>query len=102
MKFSFNKKADINQSLNIVVPNEEVEKLVAEKLKVAQKDSKLKGFRNRISSGLYKRICTGIYRNIIGLYCIYGPLTKFLYTRRCTRLCTICTSCLKQGINTKL
>ena len=45
MKFSFNKKADINQSLNIVVPNEEVEKLVAEKLKIAQKDSKLKGFR---------------------------------------------------------
>ena len=45
MKFSFNRKEDINQSINIVVPNEEVEKLVAEKLKTAQKDSKLKGFR---------------------------------------------------------
>ena len=45
MKFSFNRKAEINQSLDIVVPNKEVEKLVAEKLKIAQKDSKLKGFR---------------------------------------------------------
>ena len=45
MKFSFNRKADINQSINIVVPNKEVEKLVAEKLKTAQKDAKLKGFR---------------------------------------------------------
>ena len=45
MKFSFNRKAEINQSLDIVVPNKEVEKLVADKLKIAQKDSKLKGFR---------------------------------------------------------
>tara|TARA_B100001175_G_scaffold311091_1_gene315053 strand:- start:4514 stop:5815 length:1302 start_codon:yes stop_codon:yes gene_type:complete len=45
MKFSFNRKADINQSINIVVPNKEVEELVAQKLKIAQKDSKLKGFR---------------------------------------------------------
>ena len=45
MKFSFNRKAEINQSLDIVVPNKEVEKLVSEKLKIAQKDSKLKGFR---------------------------------------------------------
>ena len=45
MKFSFNRKAEINQSLDIVVPNKEVEKLVADKLKVAQKDAKLKGFR---------------------------------------------------------
>ena len=45
MKFSFNRKAEINQSLDIVVPNKEVEKLVADKLKIAQKDAKLKGFR---------------------------------------------------------
>ncbi len=45
MKFSFNRKADIKQSINIVVPNKEVEKLVLEKLKIAQKDAKLKGFR---------------------------------------------------------
>jgi len=45
MKFSFNRKAEINQSLDIVVPNKEVEKLVSDKLKIAQKDSKLKGFR---------------------------------------------------------
>ena len=45
MKFSFNRKADINQSINIVVNNKEVEEQVAQKLKVVQKDSKLKGFR---------------------------------------------------------
>ena len=45
MKFSFNRKAEINQSLDIVVLSKEVEKLVADKLKIAQKDSKLKGFR---------------------------------------------------------
>ena len=45
MKFSFNRKAEINQSLDIVVLNKEVEKVVADKLKIAQKDSKLKGFR---------------------------------------------------------
>mgnify|MGYP001407843799 FL=1 len=45
MKFSFNRKADINQSINIVVHNKEVEEQVAQKLKVVQKDSKLKGFR---------------------------------------------------------
>ena len=45
MKFSFNRKADINQSINIVVHNKEVEEKVAQKLKVVQKDSKLKGFR---------------------------------------------------------
>ena len=44
MKFSFNRKAEINQSLDIVLPNKEVEKLVADKLKIAQKDAKLKGF----------------------------------------------------------
>ena len=37
MKFSFNRKAEINQSLDIVLPNKEVEKLVADKLKIAQK-----------------------------------------------------------------
>ena len=38
MKFSFNRKAEINQSLDIVVLSKEVEKLVADKLKIAQKE----------------------------------------------------------------
>ena len=45
MKFSFKSKAEINQSLDIVVPNKDIEEQVLSKLKVAQKDSKLKGFR---------------------------------------------------------
>ena len=45
MKFSFKSKADVNQSLNIVVPNTDIEEQVSTKLKAAQKDSKLKGFR---------------------------------------------------------
>ena len=45
MKFSFKTKADINQSLDIVVPNKDIEEQVLNKLKAAQKDSKLKGFR---------------------------------------------------------
>lgn len=44
MKF-FKSKADINQSLDIVVPSTEIEEQVKLKLKAAQKDSKLKGFR---------------------------------------------------------
>jgi len=44
MKF-FKSKAEINQSLNIVVPNKDIEERVSTKLKAAQKDSKLKGFR---------------------------------------------------------
>ena len=44
MKF-FKSKADINQSLDIVVPSAEIEEQVKVKLKAAQKDSKLKGFR---------------------------------------------------------
>ena len=44
MKF-FKSKADINQSLDIVVPSAEIEEQVELKLKAAQKDSKLKGFR---------------------------------------------------------
>lgn len=44
MKF-FKSKAEINQSLNIVVPNKDIEEKVSTKLKAAQKDSKLKGFR---------------------------------------------------------
>ena len=44
MKF-FKSKADINQSLSIVVPNKEIEEQVLTKLKTVQKDSKLKGFR---------------------------------------------------------
>ena len=45
MKFSFKSKAEINQSLEIVVPNKDIEEQVLSKLKLAQKDSKLKGFR---------------------------------------------------------
>jgi trigger factor len=45
MKFSFKSKAEVNQSLNIVVPNKDIEEQVSTKLKAAQKDSKLKGFR---------------------------------------------------------
>ncbi len=45
MKFSFKSKAEINQSLDIVVLNKDIEEQVLSKLKVAQKDSKLKGFR---------------------------------------------------------
>jgi|TARA_B110000438_G_C15786652_1_gene638737 trigger factor len=45
MKFSFKSKAEVNQSLNIVVPNTDIEEQVSTKLKAAQKDSKLKGFR---------------------------------------------------------
>ena len=45
MKFSFKTKADINQSLDIVVPKKDIEDQVLAKLKTAQKDSKLKGFR---------------------------------------------------------
>ena len=44
MKF-FKSKADINQSLDIVVPSAEIEEQVKLKLQAAQKDSKLKGFR---------------------------------------------------------
>jgi len=44
MKF-FKSKAEINQSLNIVVPNKDIEEQVSTKLKAAQKDSNLKGFR---------------------------------------------------------
>ena len=45
MKFSFNRKAEINQSINIVVASKDIEKLVSEKVKAAQKDIKLKGYR---------------------------------------------------------
>ena len=45
MKFSFKSKTEINQSLNIVVPSSDIETQVLSKLKVAQKDAKLKGFR---------------------------------------------------------
>ena len=45
MKFSFKSKADINQDLQIVVPNKDIQEQVLIKLKAAQKDSKLKGFR---------------------------------------------------------
>ena len=45
MKFSFKSKAEVNQSLQIVVPNTDIEEQVSTKLKAAQKDSKLKGFR---------------------------------------------------------
>ena len=41
MKF-FKSKAEINQSLNIVVPNKDIEEQVSTKLKAAQKDSKAK------------------------------------------------------------
>ena len=44
MKF-FKSKAEINQSLNLVVTNKDIEEQVSTKLKAAQKDSKLKGFR---------------------------------------------------------
>ena len=45
MKFSFKSKVDINQSLPIIVPNKDIEEHVLIKLKKAQKESKLKGFR---------------------------------------------------------
>ena len=45
MKFSFKSKVDINQDLQIVVPNKDIQEQVSIKLKAAQKDSKLKGFR---------------------------------------------------------
>ena len=45
MKFSFKSKQDINQSLDISVPSKDIEAQVLLKLKAAQKDSKLKGFR---------------------------------------------------------
>ena len=45
MKFSFKSNTDINQSLEIVVPIKDIEEQVSSKLKAAQKDSKLKGFR---------------------------------------------------------
>ena len=45
MKFSFKSKVDINQDLQIVVLNKDIQEQVLIKLKAAQKDSKLKGFR---------------------------------------------------------
>ncbi len=45
MKFSFKSKVDINQDLQIVVPNKDIQEQILIKLKAAQKDSKLKGFR---------------------------------------------------------
>ena len=45
MKFSFKSKPEINQSLDIVVPSKEIEEQVLNRLKAAQKDAKLKGFR---------------------------------------------------------
>ena len=45
MKFSFKSKVDINQDLQIVVPNKDIQEQVLIKLKAAQKDSKHKGFR---------------------------------------------------------
>ena len=45
MKFSFKSKPEINQSLDIVVSSKEIEEQVLNKLKAAQKDAKLKGFR---------------------------------------------------------
>ena len=45
MKFSFKSKVDINQDLQIVVPNKDIQEQVLIKLRAAQKDSKLKGFR---------------------------------------------------------
>ena len=45
MKFSFKSNVDINQSLPIVVLNKDIEEQVLIKLKKAQKESKLKGFR---------------------------------------------------------
>ena len=45
MKFSFKSKQDINQTIDISVPSKDIEAQVLVKLKAAQKDSKLKGFR---------------------------------------------------------
>ena len=45
MKFSFKSKTDVNQSLPIVVLSKDIEEQVLIKLKAAQKESKLKGFR---------------------------------------------------------
>ena len=45
MKFSFKSKVNINEDLQIVVPNKDIQEQVLIKLKAAQKDSKLKGFR---------------------------------------------------------
>ena len=45
MKFPFKSKIEINQSLPIVVLSKDIEEQVLIKLKAAQKESKLKGFR---------------------------------------------------------
>ena len=45
MKFSFKSKVDINQDLQIVVPNKDIQEQVLIKIKAAQKDYKIKGFR---------------------------------------------------------
>jgi len=76
MKFSFNSKSDINQSLNIVIPNAEVEKDVAERLKKAQKDSKLKGFRKGKAP---LDVVTNIYGPEIRQEVVYDLVTKSFY-----------------------
>ena len=45
MKFSFGNKSNIEQSLDIVIPSEEIEEKVSAKLLNVQKESKIKGFR---------------------------------------------------------
>ena len=45
MKFSFGNKSNVEQSLDIVIPSNEIEEKVSAKLLSAQKDAKIKGFR---------------------------------------------------------
>ena len=45
MKFSFNNKTNVEQSLNIVIPSKEIEDKISSKLLSAQKDAKIKGYR---------------------------------------------------------
>ena len=67
MKFSFKSKVDINQDLQIVVPNKDIQEQVLIKLRAAQKDSKLKGFRKGKAP-------------IDVVESIYGPVLPLIHT----------------------
>ena len=67
MKFSFSKNSNIQQSIDIIVGNNDIEKKVTSKLTSTQKSAKIKGFRKgRAPMDIIKRIYgEGIRQEII-------------------------------------
>ena len=66
MKFSFSKNSNIQQSIDIIVSNNDIEKKVTSKLLSTQKSAKIKGFRKgRAPMDIITRIYGGGIRQEI-------------------------------------